>query len=595
MRRVVYGLLLFLFWSTAARAQAQGKIRVVTSGIQPSTVKLGNTARIVITVKGARNARLLPLPKVDGLELSAGPPSERTFISFDGFRQVREVSLSFVITVTPSRKGTFKIPPIKVQAGGAVWETAEETLEVVEDFLGRQFGYLDVKVSPAKVYVHQPFRVEAVFGVRADIVNNVQEGLSLRLPWWEKLPGTVLLEGEDGGRGRKQQIYLNGNRALADPLGFKDIGGKRFLLFRLARRFLPTESGRIVLGAGFLHFKLALSYTRDFFGERVPKNVEACTVPGKSLTVEVKPLPEKGRPAVFSGAVGSFRVSADAAPRRVKVGDSVKVTLTIQGRGNIGFFRPPELDGMKGFRCYGKTEEKEPGLLKVVYDLVPVRPDVKAVPPIPFDYFDTTPGKEGYKVVKTRPIPLEVSPLPPGKRLAPLPGTSPALRPGVDDIVDIKIFDPTRRMTPPDEIGGPGTLVLLFAPPLAWFLFLLLWRARARSLADPLERRRKGALKELRRALREGGDQDALGRAFEAFLGDLWGVGAAAVQGGGWRPLAKEREIPGETAARIEEIEEELDRARFAPVGSWDPEQEKEKILSLAGELAALEERRRSS
>ena len=595
MRGLLLAAALFLLGAAAPWAPGQGKIRVVTSGVQPSTVKLGNSARIVITIKGAQDAKLLPLPKVEGLELSAGPPSERTFISFDGFRQVREVSLSFVITVTPSRKGSFKIPPIKVKAGGAVWETAEETLEVVEDFLGRQFGSLNVKVSPGKVFVHQPFRVEAIFGVRADIVNNILEGLSLRLPWWEKLPGAVLLEGDGGGGGQKQEIDLNGKRALADPVGFKNIGGKRFLLFRLARRFLPTESGRLVLGAGFLHFKLVLSYSRDFFGQRVPKNVEACTVPGKSLALEVRPLPEEGRPADYSGAVGMFRVSAEAAPRRVKVGDSVKVTLSIQGSGNIGFFRPPDLEGLEGFRCYGKTEEKEPGLLKVVYDLVPVRADVRTVPPIPFDYFDTTPGKEGYKTVRTRPIPLEVSPLPRGKRLAPLPGTTPVLRPGVDDIVDIKVFDPTRRMTPPDEIGGAGPLILLFAPPLAWFLFLLFWRARARSLAHPLERRRRRALKALKRALHEGGDQDALGRAFETFLGDLWGVGAAAVQGGGWRSFARERGIPGEAAAGIEEVEEELDKARFAPVGSWNREETKKKILSLAVELAALEERRRSS
>ncbi len=586
--------LLFLVFPASALS-GQGKIRVVTTGIQPSTVKLGNAARIVITVKGARDAKLLPLPKVDGLELEAGPASERTFISFDGFRQVREVSLSFVITVTPSRKGTFQIPPIKVKAGGAVWATGKETLEVVEDFLGRQFGYLDVKVSARQVFVHQPFRVDAVFGVRSDIVGNVQEGLSLRLPWWEKLPGTVLLGGGEDLGGKRQQVYLNGKVVSAAGLGFKAIGGKRFLLFRLTRRFLPTESGRLTLGAGFLRFKLALSYTRDLFGQRIPKDVEACTVPGKPLAVEVKPLPEKGRPTDFSGAVGRFRLSAQASPRRVRVGDSVKVTLTIRGRGNLGFFRAPELDGLDGFRCYGKTEEKDGDTLKVVYDLVPVRADVKAVPPIAFDYFDTSPGEEGYKTVRTRPIPLEVLPLPPGRHLAPLPGTRPALRPGVDDIVDIKVFDPEEGMTPPDETGGAGTLILLFLPPLAWLLFFLFWKARLRSRADPATLRRKRALGELKGALREAKDPDALGRAFETFLGDLWGVGAAAVQGGGWRTPAREWNVPPGLTERIEAVEEELDRARFAPAGEWEGERAAGEILALAGELSAWMERRKSS
>ena len=568
---------------------------MVSSGIQPSTVKLGDTARISITVKGVRDAELLPLPKVDGLELAAGPPSERTFISFDGFRQVREVSLSYVITITPTRKGTFKIPPIRVKAGGAVWATEEETLEVVEDFLGRQYGHLEVKVSCRRVYVHQPFEVEAVFGVERAVAGNVREGLSLRLPWWEKLPGTVLLEENGGDSGDKFRVLVNGKIAAASSLGTKTVGGRRLVLFRLARRFLPTESGSLVLAAGFLHFKMAVSFTRDFFGQRVPREVETCTVPGKAVAVEVVPLPEKGRPGDFSGAVGVFHVKADASPRKVRVGDSVKVTLTIQGRGNIGFFRPPDLDGLDGFRCYGKTEEKDDGSLRVVYDLVPVRADVREVPSIPFDYFDTTPGKEGYRTVKTRPIPLGVRPLPPGRSLNPLPEAKPALRPGVDDIVDIKVFDPEDRMAPPDEAGGTGVLAFLFGPPLAWIFFLLLRRARERSLADPLGRRRRKALAGLKRAMAEGGDQDVLGRAFEGFLGDLWGVGAAAVQGGGWRERAEDRGIPPDLFRRLEEVEEELDRARFAPAGTWDFGEVKKKILSLALEMASFEERRRSS
>ncbi len=586
-------LLGFLLGFPPAPAAGQGKVRVVSSGIQPSTVKLGNSARIVITVKGVQKARLLPLPKVEGLEIRSGPPSERTFISFDGFRQVREVSLSFVISITPTRKGTFKIPPIKVKAGGAVWATEEETLEVVEDFLGRQYGYLEVKASLRRVYVHQPFRVEALFGVEEGIVENVQGGLSLRLPWWENLPGTVTLEGKDeGGGARKQRVLVNGKIEEAAPLGVRTIRGRRFLLFRLARRFLPTESGDLVLGAGFLHFKMAVSFTTDFFGQRVPREVETCTVPGKAMTVKVLPLPSEGQPAGFSGAVGVFRVQAEAFPRKVRVGDSVKVTLTIQGEGNLGFFRVPGLEDLKGFRCYGKTEEKEPGAIRVVYDLVPVKPDVKAVPSIPFDYFDTTPGKEGYKRVETRPIPLEVLPLPPGRHLAPLPGTKPALRPGVDDIVDIKVFDPSRPMARPDEAGGAGVLAWIFGPPLAWLLFLLAWRARARALADPAALRRKRAYASLRKAFRDPLEPEEAGRVFERFLGDLWGVEPAAVQGGGWREFVADRNLPGPVREGLERVEEELDRVRFAPRGEADPQALREEILSLARELADLEQRR---
>lgn len=573
-------LALLLGGLPGSAAGAQQKVRVESSGVEPGTIKLGDSAWIVLTVKGTQEVRLEALPKVEGLRFESGGPSERTFISSDGFRQFREVSVSFRIRVTPTRTGRFEIPPLRILVDRQPYATEVDRLEVVEDFLGRQFGWFEVEASQSALWMHQPVTVTALIGldesqVRADRI----QGLSVRLPWWEKVPGALLLE-EPEVPGDSLELLVNDRRARARRLGVQTRQGRSLYMLALVRTFLPTEEGEIRLGAGFITFKMVTRFGTDFFGQRVAAETETCTLPGREIRLPVKPLPEAGRPAGFSGAVGAFRLEAAAAPAEVRVGDSVKLTLAIRGEGNLGFFSVPDLRGLEGFRVYGKTEDRQPGVLQVTYDLAPLREELEAIPPIAFSFFDTTPGSHGYRTETTRAIPLAVRPLPEGAGLGALPDARPRVTPGVDDIYDLKPFDPSVPLPRPDRVDGMVLGLGLGVPPLVWAAVLVALGLRRRALADPAALRRRRALA---RFLREKQpDPAALGCAFEAFLGDLLGLPAAAVQGGGWRARARERGVGEELAGRLDTLQEELDRARFAPSGGRDTAA----LRTLAVELA---------
>lgn len=70
------------------------------------------------------------------------------------------------------------------------------------------------------------------------------------------------------------------------------------------------------------------------------------SVMAEATGIQVLPLPEQGRPASFSGAVGTFTVSATAKPVNVAVGDPITVTLAItdqSGASNLESLQPPAL------------------------------------------------------------------------------------------------------------------------------------------------------------------------------------------------------------------------------------------------------------
>jgi len=49
-------------------------------------------------------------------------------------------------------------------------------------------------------------------------------------------------------------------------------------------------------------------------------------------TMRVIPLPKAGKPDNFSGAVGSFSLSAEAAPKECMVGDPITLMMVIRGK-----------------------------------------------------------------------------------------------------------------------------------------------------------------------------------------------------------------------------------------------------------------------
>ncbi|MCP2848858.1 hypothetical protein, partial [Salmonella enterica] len=72
----------------------------------------------------------------------------------------------------------------------------------------------------------------------------------------------------------------------------------------------------------------------QFFGAGGYEDV-AVKVKSKPVNVEVRELPEDGKPEGFSGAVGNFSYKAELSKDQVKANDAVTIKLTVTGKGNI--------------------------------------------------------------------------------------------------------------------------------------------------------------------------------------------------------------------------------------------------------------------
>lgn len=564
----------------ALPAAAQETLEV--EGPTPGTVRLGDIARVQIRVEGrGANPRAPQLPEVAGLAMQLSAPTRSSYTFFDGRTMIERQGVQYQVTLQPQQAGTFIVPAFPIWTGTREQLTPELRLTVVKDLRGEDLAWIDVTVEPRRVYVHEPIRIHVEFGIEPGlrIVQDVYQrtrylDIEVQAPWLSKFPGGERIQLADP-TGELRAIISNRELFAAEYDGSHERGGRRWQRFAFDRAFLPTRVGRIELPAPTLRFHVVRSAGRqDIFGRTRGSQTENMFVYGRPVELEVLPIPEEGRPTPYFGAVGRFSIAAELDRDTVKVGSSVKLQLTVRGQGNLEFLRMPELDGLEGFHKLGQAEaRRDAEKVVVTYDLTPLSADVDAVPPIAWNYFDTSPGVERFVEVETPALPLVVEPLAEGETLRALPGVDEApVTPGVDDIFDLPSLagEPVRVRERAAWWGWAAAV----GPWISVLLALALFSAVRRRRADESGRRARSALRACRAALASGAEPvDALA----GYLGDRLDVPAAAVI----RPdLAERLAAAGVEPDLAERVAREVARGTEARYGGGRP--------LLADEVEAL-------
>lgn len=556
MIRAVLAVAWAVVFATAALAQE----KLTVSQPDPGTIRLNDSAIVSITVEGpTAKPRITKLPTVPGLEIRVLPKSTRSEMIHNGRRMVTRMSVRFGLELRPRRAGRFTVPSFAIWTGTKEQRTPMLTLDVREDLVSKELSWIDVSVAPKRVYVHEPVRVSIDFAVQQG-VRLAQEFherrrylvIAVVADWLAKFPAGETMEVPQP-RGDLRAVICNEELSLANYQGGFQRNGQLWQRFSMERAFLPSKVGKFVLPAPELRFHAVRN-------SRYGGKVEKYGIIGKPLEIEVLPIPEEGRPSPFFGAVGRFGITATLDRDRVRFGDSFKLTLTVRGAGNFEFLRMPELQDLDGFHKRGTAEAQRDGdKVVVTYDLTPLSADVKEIPPIAWNYFDTTPGVEQFVEVETLRLPIVVDPMANAETLSALPEVATAaVTPGVDDIFDLPSFDGAPALL--DAIPAWQRWLAVFAP---WGLVLAAFagiRRRRHAAQDVTGKRVRGARKQFEVALQRG--DDALD-AVAAYLGDRLDVPPAAVISPELAQRLKDSGLDDEAAAAVTQLVERGTSARY--------------------------------
>jgi hypothetical protein len=317
-----------------------------------------------------------------------------------------------------------------------------------------------------------------------------------------------------------------------------------FFVIRIA--VTAEQEGSFALSPLRVRYAHATRFREDFIQGRVPEDRREDSVETSALSLRVSALPSEGRPRAFGGAIGRFALSADVEPRQAKVGDSLRLRLRVEGRGNLTDFKAPRLRQLEAFHVLGRVEEREAGARILVYELEALAP-LREFPSLELPYFD--PEKKSYALARSPALPLRVE--------GPQSEASAAPR----SLPPISLRDPHGGHEAPRESSKLLMLLAVFFP---WLLAaaLFAWeRARiARRLDPELERVHEALSALLAFGTQDDGD---LVQLWSEYLGARLRVPAAAVISPDLRARLEAAGVGPELATRTHELLNGLVAARY--------------------------------
>ena len=312
------------------------------------------------------------------------------------------------------------------------------------------------------------------------------------------------------------------------------------------------------------------------------------------VNINVKPLPAEGRPANFSGMVGSYSFDAQFDKDHLKVGEALTLSITIKGDGTPGTITDPKLPSFDDFRSVPPENsiDKKIAGSKVVTTknikifLYPKKKGSFEIPEISYSWFD--PAKRAYQSETLGPWTIEVEKGDASAEAAFMPA---ATRPTAVQKQEIEALGSDIRFI--HKVSGKKESPTPHRDILFWIIFLaaipfylvsagMIRRHRKHSSDAALVR--KGKAKKMLKArfadahtAMQKGDVKAIYAALEAGLIDyLSDITNLEFKGMTRNQMKQELEKLGLGADNIDAIDKWLEKcsfARFAPVNPSPEEQ----------------------
>ncbi|HVM62041.1 MAG TPA: BatD family protein [Verrucomicrobiae bacterium] len=523
----------------------------VVASVDRNQIAFGESVTLTIAVQGTQSGAQPAIPRVDGLRFD-GPSTQSSF-SLDNGRMSQ--SISFVYQVTPARTGEFTIPAIQVSVGDKAYSTEPIQLAVGKgaapaDSSERLFA--QIRIPSKQVYLGQTEPVQVVLFARADVP---LRGLS------------SFNYDADGLEFKFQQNPKTGTQI---------VNGQSFNLVAIEGSISPSRTGTLNLGPCILKVQLTgkrqggNGWFNDPMFDQMFGRTEVKEVPVTvdAVPIEVLPLPEKGRPADFSGAVGQWNLEVTAKPTDVAVGDPITLTIKVSGNGNIDTVPAPKLGPLDGFKTYDPTTKTTKDELnttgeRVIQQVLMARStDVKELPGLQLVYFD--PINQEYRKAIQPPIKLVVT-AGGGGHTTIVSGGGPL---HIDEKLGQDIVYLKGDMGPVPESGSfceTTTFWALNAAPVLALLGTVGWKRRTDRLrGDVAYARRTRAAKKARKRLASASSYDEIQHALQQYLGDRLNIPVGGITAAVVDEQLVPRGVNGELVARAKACFEACDTARFA-------------------------------
>lgn len=594
-----YYILLFLFFVTGRLFADNVRISASASKSQVAT---GEEFEITYTVNG--NAEQFNPPDFNGFQVVSGPNQSSSMTSING-NVTASTSVSYGLIAV--KVGSFTIGPATIVAGGrklisnAVHITVvkgrpvsgntgsnvvpgrEEPVTASSSDLSKLL-FIRAAVSKSRVYVGEQITVDYKLYTQVDILNSDVDKIPDLNGFWSE---DIKNQGQNVQW--RTEVYKGARYNVADI--------KQTILF-------PQRAGQLMVDPLAMTFVVRQPRPPRDIMEQVFGAYREVKYKVKSLPVSVRvdQLPDAGKPAGFTGAVGSFSVQASVDKKELRANDALNYTFKISGSGNLKLLNDPGISFPPVFEKYdpkiadniSETADGVSGNRSYTYLLIPRHEGTYSIAPVRFSWFN--PATKKYNTIATSSFDIKVEKgAGSGGVTAFSPGDRQDVRMLNRDIRYIKRENPDFYKKGEGFYGSVWYYLLLLAGPLL-FLAAFLWRKRIeRDNSDEVKVRNRKAGKLVNSQMASAAKQLETGNAtafYEELAKGIYGylsikldIPAARLNNENIVSGLQSRKVDGDIILRLTDTLSLCEMARFAPVSGISKEEVFEKTKAIIHDI----------
>lgn len=576
-----YLILLFLsFQAMIAQVQFEAKVSKQTLG-------LNERLRIDFTMNDDGD-NFTP-PNFEGFKIVAGPSQQVSQSWINGRSSFNKTYSYFLL---PMQKGTLVIRQASIDIRGQIYKTSPIKITVTaaveqprdpndSQVSADESLHLVAEISKTNPYLNEPITV----------VYKIYFSYNIGITNWRELDKPKYNDFWSQNIDIKQLVAEEGR-----------YNGEKYRFVTLRKTVLyPQKSGKLVIEPLSLDVDVQLpSNRRNIFGQ-VLLVEDHKRVSAGAKTINVKALPEAGKPADFSGAVGRLAFKVTPSKTNIKSGESLDLDVSVSGTGNLKLFTLPKPIVPTALEMYDPVHSEQvstplsgmTGRISDKYAIIPQYKGKYPIKPMTFTYFDL--GSQSYKTVTSPEIMINVleGPNAGDNSVAATSDTKKAAVLSSAQFKFIKLKTDLISMKQSDFYGSTLFYLLTLLPFLCIPIIVIFKKKKEAIDGDiagnKIKLSNKLAKKYLSEAQKEIGNKEpfyiALEKAMHNFLKAKINIETSEMSKEKISEILLERKANPESISAFINLTENCEFARYAPSTSTAIQQDYDKAVAIISEL----------
>ena len=366
-----------------------------------SKSKLALNERLRIDFVMNQNGDNFSPPEFENFQIIGGPNQSIKTSYVNG---ERKFSKTYSYFLKPLKKGKLSINQASIEIDGEIYKSLQievlitDSVKQPSDSTTQYYNDDDIElralISKGSPYLNEPITVVYKLYYKAPI--NISDARETETPKFKDFWSQTI-----------KIPQLKVTREIYKGQNYNVVEWRKVVLY-------PQKIGELEISPLSLNLVLDVpTDKRDFFGNVIYDQTSQIISTGMRRII-VKDLPQLGKPASFSGAVGNFEFDVILNKNSLRATESFQAELKVKGNGNLKLFDLPDILVPNSMELFEPEREElistnlsgMSGSVSKFFTVIPRFQGNFPIEEVEFSYFD--PDTEKYKVLKSPRLTIDV-------------------------------------------------------------------------------------------------------------------------------------------------------------------------------------------